>query len=266
MESVDAQIHGTHRGLEQLVAIMDAMGVSAAVLDDWPPTRHKLPSGITRYEFPFSVEAVNRFASRFAYVVRFDPNDPEIDDLVAGARKVAGCVCLRIASGLDFMVMREGGHERILTAASKHRFPVMIYPGSEHQTLTNYVRKFDAVQFVIDHVGMGVERAALPNQLLTTIDQLLTYAKYPNVAVKWGHAPRLSREPFPYRDLLAQLRRVIDAFGVKRLMWASDFTVTTDHHTYADSLFCLRCAENLSDSEKEWILGKTVREILAWPQ
>jgi hypothetical protein len=61
MESVDAQIHGTHRGLEKLVAIMDAMGVSAAVLDDWPPTRYKLPSGITRYEFPFSEEAVNAF-------------------------------------------------------------------------------------------------------------------------------------------------------------------------------------------------------------
>jgi hypothetical protein len=44
---------------------------------------------------------------------------------------------------------------------------------------------------------MGVDRAALPNQLQTTIDQLLTYATYPNVAIKWGHAPRLSREPFP---------------------------------------------------------------------
>jgi len=34
-----------------------------------------------------------------------------------------------------------------------------------------------------------------------------------------------------------QLRRVIDAFGVKRLMWASDYTVTADHHTCAESLF-----------------------------
>jgi L-fuconolactonase len=266
MEIVDAQIHATHRGLEQSIAIMDAMGVSAAVLDDWPATRQKLPSGITRYEFPFSEEAVRRFPTRFAYVVRFDPSDPAIDDLVAQARKAPGCLCLRIASGLDFKVMREGGHERVLAAAGKHRVPVMIYPGGEHQTLTNYVRKFDGVQFIIDHVGMGVDRAALPNQLQTTIDQLLTYAQYPNVAVKWGHAPRLSREPFPYRDLLTQLRRVIDAFGVKRLMWASDFTVTTDHHTYAESLFCLRCADNLSENDKEWILGGTVRELLAWPR
>jgi L-fuconolactonase len=266
MEIVDAQIHATHRGLEQSVTIMDALGVNAAVLDDWPPTRQKLPSGITRYAYPFAEEAVRQFPTRFAYVVRFDPNDPEIEDLVDQARKKPGCLCLRIASGMDFKVMREAGHRRVLAAASKYRMPVMIYPGGEHQTLMGYVREFASVQFIIDHVGMGVDRAALPNQLETTIEQLLAYATYPNVAIKWGHAPRLSREPFPYRDLLTQLSRVIDAFGVKRLMWASDFTVTTDHHTYAESLFCIRCAENLSESDKQWILGKTVRELLSWPK
>jgi predicted TIM-barrel fold metal-dependent hydrolase len=266
MEIVDAQIHANHRGIDQSIAIMDAVGVNAAVIDIWPPVRHKLPNGITRFEYPFGEEAVARFPERFAYVVRFDPNDLEIDDLMAQVRRAPGRLCTRIASpAFDLKVMREGGHERILAAAGKHGVPVMIYPGGQYAALTNYVRKFDDVQFVIDHVGMVMERAAMPGQLEITIDQLLTYAKYPNVAVKWGHAPRLSREPFPYRDLIAQLRRVIDAFGVKRLMWASDYTVTADHHTCAESLFCLRSADQLSESDKEWILGKTAREILSWP-
>jgi L-fuconolactonase len=132
--------------------------------------------------------------------------------------------------------------------------------------LTNYISKFDSVQFIIDNVGIGVERAALPDQLEATIDQLVACSKYPNVAVKWGHAPRLSREPLPYRDLIAQLGRVVDAFGVKRLMWASDYTVTGDHHTCAESFFCLRCADQLSESDKEWILGKTAREVLGRPR
>jgi L-fuconolactonase len=266
MEIVDAQIHATHRGLEQAVAIMDALGVNAAVLDDWPPTRQKLESGINRYSYPFAEEAVKRFPERFAYVVRFDPNDPEIDDLMGQVRKTRNCLCARIASGLDFKVMRDAGHGRVLAAASKHGVPVMIYPGDQHETLTSYVRSYDKIQFIIDHVGMGVDRASLPGQLESTIEQLLTYAKYPNVAVKWGHAPRLSRMPFPYPDLLTQLRRVIDAFGVKRLMWASDFTVTTDNHTYGESLFCIRCSDLLSDNDKEWVLGRSIREILGWPR
>lgn len=142
----------------------------------------------------------------------------------------------------------------------------MAYPGGDHPAFTNYVRKFDSVQFIIDHVGMEVDRAVEPGRLESTIEQLLTYAKYPNVAIKWGHAPRLSRQPFPYRDLLAQMRRVIDAFGVKRLMWASDFTVAADHHNCGESLFCIRCSDQLSDSDKEWVLGKSAREILAWPK
>jgi L-fuconolactonase len=266
MEIVDAQIHATHRGLEQTIAIMDAVGVNAAVLDDWPPTRDKIEGGIIRYSYPFSEEAVTRLPARFGYVVRFDPNDSEIDDLMGQVRKAPGRLCARIASGLDFKVLRERGHGRVLAAAGKHAVPVMIYPGDQHEIVTGYVRLFDKVQFIIDHVGMEVDRATLPGQLESTIQQLLTYAKYPNVAVKWGHAPRLSREGFPYRDLLTQLRRVIDAFGVRRMMWTSDFTVTTDNHTYAESLFCLRCSELLSESDKEWLLGRSVRELLSWPR
>jgi hypothetical protein len=76
----------------------------------------------------FAEEAVARFPGRFAYVARFDPNDPEIDDLMAEVRKAPGRVCTRIASGFDFKIMREGGHERVLAAAGKHSVPVMIYP------------------------------------------------------------------------------------------------------------------------------------------
>jgi L-fuconolactonase len=266
MEVIDSQVHANQRGIDQSIAIMDAVGVDAAVIDIWPPVRRTLPNGVHRFEYAFGEEAVARFPTRFAYIARFDPNDPEVDDLMAQVRKAPGRICTRLASGFDMKVMRTGGHERILTAAGKHGVPVMIYPGDEHAALTAYVRKFDAVQFIIDHCGMGVERASLPGRLESTINQLVDYAKYPNVAVKWGHAPRLSREPFPYRDLIGQLGRVIDAFGVKRLMWASDYTVTTDHHTYAESLFCLRCADRLSESDKEWLLGKTAREVLRWPK
>jgi predicted TIM-barrel fold metal-dependent hydrolase len=266
MEVVDSQVHANQRGIDQSIAIMDAVGVDAAVIDIWPPVRNKLANGTVRFDYAFGEEAVRRFPNRFAYIARFDPNDPEIDELMGQVRQAPGRVCVRIASGFDFKILREGGHQRVLTAAGKHNVPVMIYPGDEHEAVTAYVRKFDSVQFIIDHVGMGVERASLSDRQDATIDQLIAYARYPNAAVKWGHAPRLSRQPFPFRDLVGQLPRVIDAFGVNRLMWASDYTVTTDHHTYAESLFCIRCSDQLSESDKEWLLGKSARQILRWPR
>ena len=71
MEIVDAQIHANHRGIDQSIAIMDAVGVNAAVIDIWPPERRKLPSGIMRFDYTFAEEAVARFPGRFGYVARF---------------------------------------------------------------------------------------------------------------------------------------------------------------------------------------------------
>jgi len=264
MEIVDAQIHANMKGLEETVAIMDALGVNVAVIDVWLPESTKSPNGINHYTYKFAEDAVTRFPGRFAYVVRFDPKDQEIEEPISHIREAQGCLCLRIASGLDIKALPSRAHEHILSAAGKYDVPVMIFAGNEHAAVTSYVEKFDRVQFIIDHVGMAIRFGGEPEPLQTTIDRLIGYAKYPNVAVKWGHAPRLSREPFPYRDLIAQLARVIDAFGANRLMWASDFTVTTDNHNYGESLFCIRCSDRLSDSDKEWILGRSAREVLRW--
>lgn len=262
MEIVDAQVHANHRGLEPSVAIMDALGVTAAIIDVWPPERTKLSNGVNHYTYKFAEEAVSRFPNRFAYVVRFDPNDQDIEDEVAQVRKAPNRLCIRIASGLDIKALSSGGHERILSAGARYDVPVMIYAGSEHPAVRKYIEKFDRVQFIIDHCAMAVGLGGQPDPLEATIDRLIGYAKYPHVAVKWGHAPRLSREPFPYRDLIAQLGRVIDAFGINWLMWASDYTVTVDNHTYGESLFCIRCSDQLSESDKEWLLGRSAREIL----
>jgi L-fuconolactonase len=266
MEIVDAQVHANHRGLDQSVLIMDALGVNAAIIDVWPPERTKLPNGVNRYTYKFAEEAVSRFPHRFAYVVRFDPNDREVEEPIAHLREKPNLLCIRIASGLDIKALPTGAHEHILTAAAKYDVPVMIFAGSEHAAMTRYVEKYDRVQFIIDHVGMAIRFEGQSDLLETTIERLIEYAKYPNVAVKWGHAPRLSRLPFPYPDLITQLGRVIEAFGVKRLMWASDYTVTVDSHTYGESLFCIRCSNQLSDSDKEWLLGRSAREVLRWPK
>jgi L-fuconolactonase len=162
MEIVDSQVHTNQRGIDQSIAIMDAVGVDAAIIDMWPPVRCKLPKGIIRFEYPFAEETVARFPERLAYVVRFDPNDPDLDDAMAEVRKAPGLLCTRVASGFDLKILNEGGHEKILAATGKHGVPVMIYPGGNYPTLTKYIRNFDNVQFVIDHLGMGVERDALP--------------------------------------------------------------------------------------------------------
>ena len=66
---------------------------------------------------------------------------------------------------------------------------------------------------------------------IAQLDAVVDLAQYPNLALKWCHAPaRLSGEPYPHRDVLPHLRRVIDAYGVEHVMWASDYTQS--RHTF----------------------------------
>jgi predicted TIM-barrel fold metal-dependent hydrolase len=100
------------------------------------------------------------------------------------------------------------------------------------------------------------------------LDAVLELAAFANLALKWSHAPSLlSDEPYPHRDVLPLLRRAIEAFGVQRLIWASDYTqarVETGQ-PWAQALYYLLDADALSDDEKEWLLGRSARQLLRWP-
>jgi predicted TIM-barrel fold metal-dependent hydrolase len=59
------------------------------------------------------------------------------------------------------------------------------------------------------------------------------------------------------------VRRVLDAFGPERLMWASDspFQVVGGH-TYRDSIDLIRRRlDFLTAGDRDWILRKTARRL-----
>jgi len=86
------------------------------------------------------------------------------------------------------------------------------------------------------------------------LERVCELGQYPNIALKWCHAPGLlSEQEYPYRDLMPLLRRTIDAFGVERIMWASDYTVARDQNgnSWAQTLYYVLDSSGLSASEKE---------------
>jgi predicted TIM-barrel fold metal-dependent hydrolase len=64
------------------------------------------------------------------------------------------------------------------------------------------------------------------------------------------------------------LRQAIDAFGVERVMWASDYTVARDRNanSWAQCLCYLLDSDQLSRTEKQRLLGGSARHILNWAQ
>jgi L-fuconolactonase len=229
---------------------------------------------------------VEQHPRRFAYLVRIDIKDPELDRIVSEVRTRPGALCMRIVPIPDtgeVASFERGEFEPLFAAAEAYGVPVFAWLPARSHLLVPYLRKFPKLQFILDHCGVGVApphtgqiaptlaSSMTPTraQRVAQLDHVFDLAQYPNLALKWSHAPSLlSESGYPYPDVLPLLRRAIDAFGIERLMWASDYTQarTETGQSWAHALYYLLDSEQLSMTEKRWLLGRSVRQALHWPE
>jgi predicted TIM-barrel fold metal-dependent hydrolase len=163
-----------------------------------------------------------------------------------------------------------GEYDRLFATAEKHHVPVFILLSGYVDLLRPYALRFPNLQFIIDHIGVEWPEPDAPASVrYARLDPVLAMSDFPNVALKWAHVERLAADSYPFRDAMPHLRRLVDAFGADRVMWASDATQTKDparphQATWAQLLHHLLDSELFSDDEKEWMLGRTVRSLLRW--
>jgi predicted TIM-barrel fold metal-dependent hydrolase len=74
----------------------------------------------------------------------------------------------------------------------------------------------------------------------------------------------VSHRPFPIEDLWEPVGRVLDAFGVERCMWGTDWTRATRFLTYAQGLSAFRDHWPMSETDKAAFLGGTALRIYTW--
>jgi predicted TIM-barrel fold metal-dependent hydrolase len=302
MEVLDAQVHlnqivpnwrtaDLESILQASVAAMDAVGIDTVLIaETWgfdAQMRRALrsaPGGGPPGETPFSELAVARYPNRFGYLTRVEPFAPDVAVRVAEVRSRPGALCLRIVpipeTG-EVDDFAQGRFEPLFAAAEEAQVPIFVWLPSRAHLLVPYLRKFPRLPIILDHCGVGLAlplvgtiaptRAGSATPLLADrlaqLDQVIAMAEYPNLALKWAHAVAfLSAEPYPHRDVVRHLRRVLDAFGPERVLWASDYTQNRSltGQSWTATVQYLRDTEALSETEKEWLLGRAARRVLRW--
>lgn len=297
MEIVDAQVHLNMVGIDGGIVAMDAVGIDALVIDEFwsfdaegrPQPGYVLPGGSFRHTSPLAELAVTTHPERFAYITRVQPDDPDIANIIGALRERPGRVALRLipfvpvppdqgesqenaAAVARFAESVRGpAFERYFSLAERHHVPVFLQVNGigirGNLGLVEYLLiKYPDLSLVLDHTGVALpgDRTKTRPARFEQFADVALLARFPNLSVKWGHAPRLSEEPYPYRDVQAALRRIVEAFGAERVMWASDWTIDLEWNSWADSFGYIREDSQLTDSDKEWILGRTVRTVLGW--
>ena len=96
------------------------------------------------------------------------------------------------------------------------------------------------------------------------LPSLLKLAAHGNVVVKITGAGTLSHRPFPYDDIWEPVGRILDAFGIERCMWGTDWTRAVDLLSYAQGVEAFRATDRLSEGDKATLMGGTVQRVYKW--
>ena len=281
---VDSQVHLNRMGLDAGIRAMAAAAVDAVLIDEWWGTNdqgkrvpnHELPNGATRQTYPFSVEAVRLYPHKFAYMATVDRDDPDLRRVMQSISDNPNQLGVRISISLergDDAALEGGAYDGVFGAARQFGVPLMLVLPRvplrrRAELILPHLRRWDEVRFILDHCGlmpMSTEDLRAGYGSPASLTHSHVYAECPNVAIKWGHAPLLSAERFPFSDLIPDMIVFLERFGADRIMWCSDITQVNWHHTWGESVRYISESDQLSTSEKQWLLGRSCQSILGWP-
>lgn len=129
-------------------------------------------------------------------------------------------------------------------------------PWAEMDRIRRLAHRWPSVRFVIDHLGHP-QVDQVPTWL-----PILQLADVPAIHIKVSDFPTLSKQPYPYADVFPFAQRAYEAFGAKRMMWASNFPGSLKHAPYADLLKLVDAAlPGLPPHDRERIMGGTAAEL-----
>ena len=275
MRTIDVQVHayehnhpgrpwaGTLHGPQsangqEMTAAMDVVRVDAAIIVS--------TFNLYRYDPSYALECYRQWPDRFRVVKPIDATDPAIDDVVADWAKTPGAVGVRLM--LRDEQLSDPADPRLNHAfalAGKHGLPVNFLCWGKLDDGTKLVKQNPDTVVVIDHLGLLQPNEPPPlAEPWADLPKLLALAAYPNARVKISGACTLSRAAFPYNDIWEPVLRIIDAFGLDRCMWGTDWTRTSGMLTYAQGVAPFRVTTRLSDSDRAQLMGGTLEKVYKW--
>jgi L-fuconolactonase len=279
IEVIDAQIHswlslsnrhwpasyeGANQGsytIECALAAMDAVGVDAAIIDfllDAP--------GSTWTNNSYTEAASLRFPKRIASVVRgVDYSAPDVEDSIAYLRTRPGVLGVRIsvAEEEDEVLL---GKEIFFSAMQKHDVPLLVFCRGRLAPIERIARAYPDLSVFIVHWGLPQPPSKLDDPPFRRLPDLVALSACPNISVGVIGGPSMSQQNYPFLDLWPHFESLVDAFGIDRVAWGSDFSRLWGICTYAEQFGYLWYSDRLAKGDRTKIFGQNLRRILRWNQ
>ena len=237
---------------EMLLALMKANGVDKTVI---------IQVIHYRWDNSYLADVLKRYPSYFRGVARVNPESPDAPDDLSRLVEQQGFRGVRISPAAN----ESGDWIRgplmppLWKRCDALKVPMTVLaPVTRMPDVGQLIEKFPDLTVVIDH--MADSPLDKPDQL----NMLIALKRYPKVFVKVSHTWSLSKQPYPYLDSQAQVKRLYDAFGPQRLLAGTDWPLVEGYCGYAKAVAIVRDQMKfLNDDDKSWMLSKTIERV--WP-
>lgn len=239
---------------EELIKVAEPEGVKRVVL-----IQHHTYHG---WDNSYLIDAARRYPDRFRVVGMVDDTEPHPDAAMRKLlkRRVTGFRITPWIRGRDKWLDGPGMAAMWKCAAETRQAVCCLIDPPDLPAVDKMCRKHPETPVVIDHFArIGVDGAIRD----ADVKRLCGLAKHPRTFVKISAYYALGKKKPPYLDLVPMIRRVLEAFGPERSMWASDSPYQlVGEHTYRASIGLVRDRlDFLSDAEREWLLRKTAERV-----
>lgn len=238
---------------EELIATAEAVGVTRVVL-----IGH---GSYYKTDNSYLIAAAKQYPQRFRVVAIIDDTADRPDQLMRELL-TKRCTGFRINPGVrgkNVWLDGPGMASMWKTGAETGQAMCCLINPSDIPGVAKMCAKYPDTPVVIDHFArVGVSGTIEEDELKL----LLSLAKFPRVRVKLSAYYALGKKQPPYLDLLPMVKRVVDAYGPKRLMWASDAPYqVVPPNTYRASVELARNHFTfLNDDERDCIMRRTAEE------
>jgi predicted TIM-barrel fold metal-dependent hydrolase len=241
-----------------MVAAMDAAGVDAAIL----------VSVYTMYEYDesYAVETYEQYPKRFRLIKPVNPTDLNVEQTIAQWAATPGAIAIRIMLNRGVSEdPADPGINRVLAAAAHYNLPVNLLCWGRLAQVKQLAIQNPKTQIVVDHLGLQQPYEAPPlENPFGDLPAVLSLAECKNVVIKLTGAATLSKQSYPYADIWPSIRKILDAYGLERCMWGTDWTRAIKILSYQQGVDAFRLTDQLTDLEKTQLMGGNLQKIYNW--
>jgi len=213
-----------------------------------------------RFDNSYMLDAIRQRPDVFRgiAVVDHESRDPDVQMRKLASQGVRGFRFYPIGESPSRSLDRPG-IDKMFACGAQHRLAMcLLINPQDLPAVDRKCEAFPGTPVVIDHLArVGKDGPILESDVRT----LCGLARHKHVKVKVSAFYALGKKKPPHEDLISLIRRLYEAFGPQRLMWASDCPFQVENETYEDSISLVRDRlDFLTAEDKEWMLRRTAEE------